>query len=66
MVEIVRLDFVDRFVETNDRRLLPIAQLFDARGRETQHHEDAVLCVAGREGNWLGGKLRPFARTSLQ
>ena len=65
-VEVVRLDFVDRFVETNDNRILPIAHLFDALGRETKDHRSAILCVAGSEGNWLGIRLRTFSRSSLQ
>jgi len=66
MVEVTRLDFVDRFLETNDRRILPIAHLFDARGRETNDHRAAVLCIAGASGNWLGVKLKQFSPASLQ
>jgi hypothetical protein len=64
--EVVRLDFVANVLETNDNRILPIAQLFDSLGRQTQDHRNAVLCVAGTHGGWLGVKLRKFSRTSLQ
>jgi hypothetical protein len=65
-IEVVRLDFVENVLETNDHRVLPIAHLFDALGRQTRDHRNAVLCVAGTTGNWLGVKLRKFSRTSLQ
>jgi len=65
-IEVVRLDFVENVLETNDNRMFPIAQLFDSLGRETHDHRNAVLCVAGTQGNWLGVKLRKFSRSSLQ
>jgi hypothetical protein len=66
MVRITRLDLVDRFLETDDRRILPIAHFFDARGRETPDHQAAVLCIAGSRGQWLSVKLKHFSRASLQ
>ena len=65
-LEVIKVDFVDRFVETRDRRMFPIVHLFDDQGRETGDHRAAVLCIAGAEGRWLSVRLKQFSRSSLQ
>ncbi len=65
-LQISELDFVNKVLTTSDHRLVPIAHLFDARGRETRDHRQAVLCVAGRKGAWVSVRLGEYSKTSLQ
>jgi hypothetical protein len=65
-VEVLKIDFTERYLVTSDQRTLPIAHLFDVRGHETQDARRAVLCIAGDPGSWLSVRLADYAKASLQ
>jgi hypothetical protein len=65
-VELQSIDFAAGEVTTSDNRILPIVDLFDARGRPTLASHHAILCVAGDPGGWVSFKLAEFDRSKLQ
>ena len=65
-LEVQEFDFVRKVLRTSDQRLLPIAHLFDALGRETADHRQAVVCIAGQRGGWLTVRLADYSKASLQ
>jgi hypothetical protein len=64
-IEIREIDYVAGCLITSTDEVLPIVDFFDAHGRRTEKAAEAVLCIAGRAGKWVGVKLTPRARTSL-
>lgn len=65
-VEIREVDLVNRLILTSDDRSLPITDLFDDHGHLTRDYNSAVMCIAGRPGEWLSVKLARYDRKHLQ
>ena len=65
-IEIREVDLVNRIVLTTDDRALPITDLFNDHGHQTGDYNAAVMCIAGRPGEWLSVKLGRYDRRSLQ
>lgn len=65
-IEIREVDLVNRIVLTSDYRSLPITDLFNDHGHETSDYNAAVMCIAGRPGEWLSVKLGRYHRSALQ
>lgn len=65
-IEIREVDLVKKIVFTSDDRSLPITDLFNDHGQETRDYNAAVMCIAGRPGEWLSVKLGRYSRNALQ
>jgi hypothetical protein len=63
--EVRKIDFADRVLVTTDDQVLPIAHLFDKQGLETQDRTRAVMCIAGKTGQWLSLPLGEYRKSAL-
>ena len=68
MMDISAVNVSERIAVTEDGQHLPITNLMDEWGDETEDSGKAVFCVAGpdRHGMWVSVDLAVFKRATLQ
>lgn len=64
MIEAVNL--TARTALTDDGEAIPITQMLDANGDQTEAPSEAVAVVAGRFGQWFCVDLRQFEGATTQ
>lgn len=65
MLDLCVINVSQRLVITTDGRVLPITNMFDCQGEETDDADLAVSAVAGEEDCWFSFLLSNFVPTTI-
>lgn len=60
MVEVVAINLTRRLAHLNNDRTVPITNLIDYAGEETDDIEEAVAFVCGEPGFWLAVAIKEY------
>lgn len=66
MVDVVSIHLFRREALLSDDRILPITNLFDARGDDTSDATEAVAFVCGAGREWFAAQVVDYATASIQ
>lgn len=66
MAEVVAVNLAKRMALLDDGRVLPITDLFDHLGEETDSAFHATSFVAGEGRDWFSDAIAPYERQTTQ
>lgn len=65
MVEVVAINLARRLAHLSNDRTIPITNMIDADGEDTDEIGEAVVLVCGEHGFWLAVSILGFQREAM-